>query len=419
MLTKFTVQNFLSIKDPVEIKLSASVIKELEDENVAFVKSHTVLKSLSIYGANSSGKSNILKALIFVKKFIQNSPRYSINDDIIDVEPFKLNIRTEAEPSKFEICVLINNDEYRYGFKVDHHNIHEEWLYQSGVTKDHLCFHRVHDVYNIDKKRFSEGIGLEARTRPNVLFLSIIAQFNGVLSTRIVKWVNDMKFYLDTNNNYHQQITTKLLEKQEYRDIIKKLLKSADLGFSDIEVHKVNPMELSNISDFLKNMLVIDPKNISVSVMTSHTKYDDNGQFVQKVMFSLNKNESLGTQKFFALAGQIIESLVNGRVLIVDEFESRLHPLLCMSIIKLFNSKSNNPNNAQLIFVTHNTTFLTKNLLRRDQIILAKKDKYESTTTESLLDFGARNDEAYEKKYLHGAYKARPDLPDDFNLFAN
>jgi AAA15 family ATPase/GTPase len=419
MITRFKVENFLSIKEPVELDLKAAAIKELDDENVAFIKNHKILKSLSLYGANSSGKSNILKALIFVKKFIQNSLRNSINDEIIDVESFKLNTRTEVQPSKFEISVLIDNEEYRYGFSVDYNAIHQEWLYQKGVTKDYKCFERSFNSFDIDEKRFIEGKGLEDKTRPNVLFLSLIAQFNGSISTKLVKWVNDFKYFDDTNNSYHQRITTKLLEKDEFKNTIKKLLTSSDLGFADIEVQRVNFLELSNISPELKNLLSFDPKNTGPSVMTSHFKYDENGRFVKKVMFSLNKSESLGTQKFFALAGPIVEALINGRVFIIDEFESRLHPLLCMSIIKLFNSKLNNPNNAQLIFVTHNTTFLSKNLLRRDQIVLAKKDKFGATTTETLLEIGARNDEAYERKYLHGAYKALPELPDEFNLFSN
>ncbi len=175
MLLSLKVENFLSFRDEVTLELLPSSIKELE-ENVAVSPYNTtrVLKSAVVYGANSSGKSNLLNALIFIKKFIMNSARNTQVDEIIGVESFLLSSRTEARPSRFEINFVIDNLKYRFGFKIDSHVVHEEWLYYTKVNKEYLCYTRNHSDFNIEPK-FEEALNLQNRTRANALFLSVIA----------------------------------------------------------------------------------------------------------------------------------------------------------------------------------------------------------------------------------------------------
>lgn len=413
MLIKFKIENFLSIKDSIELDLNASAIKELEEDNVIYSNNIKVLKCAAIYGANSSGKTNILKALIFMKKFILNSSKDQSKD--IDVQSFKLNTRTEERPSKFEIQFLINGIKYRYGFEVDYNKIHSEWLFYTKVNKEYNLFLRDEKSITVDE-RFEEGKNLEDKTRSNALFLSVTSQFNGKTSMSIIKWISEFKYILDNNRQFHQNYSTKLFENPEYRNIIKNYLLRADLGFSDVEAEKITIPDIEGFSESLKNLFLADFKNESI-IMTSHPQYDENGKPVNNVYFNMFQNESLGTQKYFGMSGLIIEALMHGRPLIIDEFDSRLHPVLCTSIIKLFNSKINNPKNAQLIFVSHNTNFLNKNIFRRDQILLAKKDSFGSTSLISLAQAKVRVDEAYEKNYLQGEYDGIPKLNDQFNLF--
>lgn len=413
MLIKFTIENFLSIKNPLEIDFTATAIKEHEDDNLMHFNNAKFLKCAAIYGANSSGKSNILKALIFVKKFILNSSKDQ-SGDIIDVEPFRLNTRTENKPSKFEIQFLLNGVKYRYGFAVDHFHIHSEWLYYTRINKEYNYFNRIHQVITVSEK-FDEGKGIEDKTRANALFLSVVSQFNGKISMSIIKWFSDVKYFLDTNKHFHQNYSKKLFEKPEYKNIIKNYLHRADLGFSDIESQKIGLPDLHNITPEIRELILNDFKNES-SLMTAHPKFDENGRPAANVFFNLQQNESLGTQKYFEMSGLIIEALIHGRALIIDEFDARLHPLLCTSIIKLFNSKINNARNAQLIFVSHNTNFLSKSIFRRDQILLAKKDQYGSTSLTSLAQEKVRVDEAYEKNYLQGGYEGIPIINENFNL---
>ncbi len=420
MLLNFRVENFLSFKDLVEVDLKPSSIKELE-ENIALIPTSNtrVLKSAVVYGANSSGKSNLLKAIIFMKSFVMNSSKEGQANQDINVESFKLNSRTEKKPSLFEIIFYHEGLTYRYGFTVDSHRVHREWLFYSKINKEYKYFVREDaNQFDIDDK-FEEGKGLVKVTRDNALFLSVVAQFNGSISMELLRWFTDLKYITDTNKQFHQNYTSKLLENKIYHEWIMKFLKHVDLGFSDLEMEKINFGEIDVVNKRFREFFLLENKGDTL-IKTIHYQYDENGNEVGKIFFNLNKNESLGTQKYFAISGLIIETLATGNVLIIDEFDARLHPNLSSFIVNLFNSKLNNPRNAQLIFVTHNTNLLSKKRLRRDQILLAEKDrKLGFTSISSLMDKKVRTDEAYEKNYLEGEYGGVPYIQEDINLFDN
>jgi AAA15 family ATPase/GTPase len=413
MLIRFSVENFHSIRDSVTLDLSATAIREHDEDNLIHSNGNRFLKSIAIYGANASGKSNLIKALIFMKKYNANSFKDSGNE-FIKVQPFLLNTRSEIKPSRFESDFTINGVIYRFGFEVDQTQVHREWLQIVKSTKVVDCYRREGQIIEVEEK-FGEGGGLEKLTRADCLFLSVIAQFNGPISMSITKWAGDIKYILDTNRTFHQSYTTKLFEKPEYNRIIKRYLSHADLGFEDIDVQKISLPTFSNINFELGKIPGQEYKEESV-LLTAHPQYDENNREVGKVLFDMQHNESLGTLKYFAMSGLIIEALVHGKLLIIDEFDSRLHPRLCESVIELFNSKINNIRNAQLIFVTHNTAFLNKETFRRDQILIARKDNLGSSTYSTLSDLKVRGDESYEKHYLRGDYEGVPKIK-DFKLF--
>ncbi|MDF2452776.1 MAG: domain, putative AbiEii toxin, type system [Bacteroidota bacterium] len=422
MLLSFKVKNYLSFRNEVCLNLLPSSNKDNE-ENIAYISTTgtRVLKSAVIYGANSSGKSNLLKALIFMKKFVFNSSKETqANELIAGVDSFRLNSETEVLPSEFEVIFFHEGIKYRYGFTLDNFTIHKESLHFTKISKEYTYFVRTGNTIQVDEKLFSEGKDLVTRTRNNTLFLSAVAQWNGPISMSILKWFdNSLKYITDTNKQYHQDKTSKLFESDLYRSWILKFLSYADLGFSELILEKRDLSGFEGMSKQVKEILMGEMRG-GTKVRTKHMQYNNDGEEVGQVYFDLNKNESLGTQKLYAISGMIIDSLATGKVLIVDEFDARLHPNLSSSIIKLFNSRINNPKNAQLIFVTHNTNLLSKKVLRRDQIILAEKDsKFGSTTLTSLMDKKVRNDEAYEKNYLEGEYGAVPEMKGDLNLFDN
>jgi AAA15 family ATPase/GTPase len=197
----------------------------------------------------------------------------------------------------------------------------------------------------------------------------------------------------------------------ENKDEILQLLKKLDFGFSDVKVEQsevtVDSLP-SELPDEIKSLILTNGGAKITSVQTMHLKFDGKGNSVSTELFNLDDQESEGTQKVFALAGPLVDTLKDGKVLIIDEFDARIHPLISRAIVELFNSNETNPNNAQLIFMTHDTNLLSNKLFRRDQIWFAEKNRYGATDLYSLAEYKVRNDASFESDYIKGRYGAIP-----------
>jgi len=425
MLVKFTVGNYLSFKENVSIDLNTSSLTELRSDNFlsTSVSNLSVLKSLVTYGSNSSGKSNLFKAIKFVKKFIQNSSKNSQANEEIDTEPFRLAIETINKPSFFEIEIVFDSARYRYGFEVDNKIVHKEWLFYAKKTKEYLLFKRDKQSLEVGNKFDKSSKNLITNTRENALFLSVCAQFNIEIAKNIIKQLSNLKYISGTNDRDTIDFTVKLLNDPNYSKIINNFIKGANLGFNKIETEKIEITEdMLNKSGIPKDLhkMVLENNSQNTLITTEHTVYDEKQEPQGSTYFDLIENESLGTRKLFSLAGPIIDAIINGRTLIIDEFDARLHPLLGKAIIKLFNSKENPK--AQLIIASHNSHFINSNskLFRRDQIIIVEKDQYGQTRMETLNDKKIRKDASFEKDYLAGKYDGVPiklEINNQLNLF--
>ena len=426
MLVSFTVGNYLSFKEKITFSLEAEAFKEHSLANTVSLDSFSgirVLKSAALYGANSSGKSNLLTAINFVIRFIRDSAKESQIDDPIDVTPFKLSTQTEGQPSYFEIKFIVNDVLYKYGFEVDQKSVQREWLFQRKKVKEFELFERSRSKYRIDEK-FSEGEEIKLKTRPNALFLSAVAQWNGKISSSIIESLKRFVFLGDSVIPIMK--SAEVYENNKYKKAFIKFIRSADLGFSDFdtETTSLDASEFRNLPAEIK-AVIAKQKMIDISVKTKHYKYDSNNKIVEQIHFDLKKEESLGTQKFFSLVGYIVDALHNGKILLIDEFSSRLHPLLTQLILKKFNSIDYNSSNAQLIFASHNTYLMEKKLLRRDQIFLVRKNEKHATELTTLFKEGVRNDGSYSNNYFMKGFKALPkinedsqgDIDDQLNLF--
>lgn len=416
MLIEFSVENYLSFKDLVTLSMVASSIKEHEKENVIHLNNgkSRLLKSSAIYGANASGKSNLIKAIAFMINFIHSSSKDSQIGEKIEVDKFKLSTESENKPSFFEIIFLIENIKYRYGFEVDENIVHSEWLFSTPKTKETTLFTRDKNKIEVKEKNFKEGKGLEDKTRNNSLFLSVVAQFNGKISSKLLEYFHNINIISSLYEDGFNKVTKRLLEKNKIsKEFISKFLKIADLGIDDISLEKIqinNQKLTKNLPDDLKNVLLSYSKKEDTIVYSFHNKYDENNNLVDKVKFDIAEKESHGTKKFLGLLGPIVDTLVNGKILIVDELDSQLHPLLTQAIIKMFNSEDLNINSSQLIFSTHDTNLLKKELLRRDQIWFTEKTNYGVTDLYSLVEYNVRNDATFNKDYIIGKYGAIPFL---------
>jgi uncharacterized protein len=401
MLIEFSVGNYRSFKEVVTFSMVAAPIavsNSTIDENNLFLatKEIKLLKSAAIYGANASGKSNLVRAISFMKEFAINSAVGSRITNEIDTELYRLNIESEREPSYFEIVFIIGSTRYRYGFEVDRQSVKSEWLYQTLRTKESQLFERENSKIKVFSK-FSEGRSLENKTRKNALFLSVVAQFNGDIATDVVDWFNELNIFNNLDDDDYDNATIDaLIEGHRTQDLIG-LVTSLDLGIKDIQMIKTPMPEFPGV--------------ISYEVKTAHWKYDGENR-VDTEYFELDENESAGTQKLFNISGLLINILQSGEILIVDELDARLHPLISCAIVKLFNSSITNPRNAQLIFTTHDTNLLSANMFRKDQIWFTEKDRYGATDLYSLVEYEIPDDAPFEQDYIAGKYGAIPFIGD-------
>jgi AAA15 family ATPase/GTPase len=395
MLLEFTVGNFLSFKEKKSLSLEAGSIKELKD-NVVHDGKYKVLRSAVIYGANSSGKSNFIKALDFMVTTIKNSSKLNSTDKL-NVKPFLLNTETEIQPSFFEILFTESDKRYRYGFEIDNDKIHSEWLYILNENSKKEVLYFVREINGIGVADvFEEAKGLESKTRDNGLFISLVDQFNSNVA-KIVMWeLAKMEILSGINHQDGIFMTDVLYKKDEFKNTLKEFVRQLGLGFSNFNI-------VDDVNESFKNR-----------VRTLHNKFDLKGNIVSQCEFKLSEQESAGTNKLFDLSGYIVFVLVYGRILFIDELDSKLHPILTQEIIRLFNNPETNPKNAQLIFTTHDTNLLGANLFRRDQIWFTEKDNFEATDLYSLLEFKdengktVRNDRSFEADYIRGRYGAIP-----------
>ncbi len=442
MLVEFKVGNFLSIKDPVTLSMVGySPLKEHENINESCnifqdpSGKNKMLKSAILYGANGSGKSNFLTAMQFVKQFILTSSNDRQASDSIDVLPFKFSTQTENQPSLFEIIFHINDARYRYGFEADREKVHYEWLFElknKPSAKETRLFTREFQDIKPNSRSFKEAKGIKNNTRPNALFLSTVAQLNGALSTEILSWFktdfNVISGLEDTTTEY---TISKFLKDKEFKNLVIDFFKTIQIGFDGIEVIEDNkaieesiqniPTEISDeVTDLLNAFMRLrektkdkdeDPKHVTINTLHKIFNSKNKPQGLASLDFNL---QSKGTIKIFSLLGPVIDTVQNGKTLIIDEFDSRLHTLLTTEIIaNFFHSKMNS--NAQLIIASHNTNLLKKEIFRRDQIWFTEKDEFGATDLYSLVEYKinqslVRNDASFEKDYLLGKYGAIPFL---------
>jgi uncharacterized protein len=418
MLIEFSVGNFLSYKDITKFSMIASSKKEHEDKNVIRINNKLrLLKSSVIYGANASGKSNLFRAMRFMRSFVINSSKETQATEPIKVQNFKLSTETESKPCFFEIIFISKNIKYKYGFEIDKEKVHSEWLFYSPKGKETMLFKRSFQEYEIGLQ-FKEGKEVKSKTRDNALFLSVAAQFAVPISSDILSWFKDFRIISGINDSFGLY-TLKKINDPNFKPKILNFLKIADLGIDDIDAEEIK-IDPTTLPDFkipipLKS-LILKSKNVTTTnVTTVHKKYSNDNTKFEKELFNLNE-ESQGTQQLLSLAGPIIDTIQTSKVLVIDEMDARLHPLLLEFIVKLFHSIENK-SNAQLICVLHNTIILNTATLRRDQIWFAEKDQYGASQLYSLVDFGVRKDASFEKDYILGKYEAIPFLRGEEDLF--
>ena len=428
MLMDFAVGNYLSFREEVSFSLLAarSVKEHMGDENPA--DDNTVLlpgnkdrllKCAAVYGANGSGKSNLLKCLAHMRQAVLTS---SADDEVIkrlSDHHYRFSVESETQPSWFEITFLSEGTAYRYGFEFLKGTVTQEWLFKKAAEarRESYCFKRTGKTVEVNAAKWPEARGVATKMRSDALFLSTCAQFDVKEALEIKAWFRKSLLILTDQEKPALQHTVEVFEHDaELKRTILDFIRLIDLGIRNIEVKKTPLPAGDEAVAQLKRLLAASgipvPSGVlnRVEIFAEHDVYADGKK--QGTLQMPFENESEGTQQVFALAGLWFGALRSGATLFVDEFGASLHTKLAVELVKLFLQPCNVT--AQLVVATHDTHLLRRDLLRRDQIWFTEKAADGASDLYSLVEYrinqatAVRNDASFGKDYLAGKYGAIP-----------
>ncbi len=422
MLVEFRVKNYKSFRDEQVLSMVASSDKSLPDNTMAVESfgKQKLLRSAVVYGANASGKSNLIKAIRFADRFIRQSDTFKPETEI-PIQLFQLDKNSQQTPAKFEFTFIHQEIRYQYGFTADRQRIYEEWLIAYPKGRGQTWFERTlkpnsneytwqySNHLKGDKKQLEKLI----TKKPNALFLSVAATFEHEQLYSVYQWFANNLLIIDVNEmNEMLEIVTaeKAITNNNFHEIMKKRLQFADLGIADFLIEK--KVSTFNLPDNLPNELRHIFEGEGEESMELDIQMNHQTQEGSLVSFP-TRDESLGTRRYFALGAPWFDTFSNGATLFVDELDASLHPILVRALVAEFHNSALNSQNAQLIFNTHNVTLLDHALFRRDQIWFVEKDKGGASHLYPLLDFSPRKDESLAKGYLQGRYGAIPLIRED------
>lgn len=417
VLIQFTVKNFFSIRDEQVLSMVSSKGEELQKANTFMPDApatNRLLKSVAIYGANASGKSNLISALEVMQQVVTKSASWTPGDNI-PVIPFLLDDKSKNEPTEFEVIFVSNKIRFQYGFSATSERIIEEWLYAFPKARSQQLFYRSWDeevkkyIWDLGTKLTGKKQLWQDSTRMNALFLSTAVQLNSEQLLPVFEWF-DKKLVVDDLSSSDAESTAAMCEDKLFKSKILKFLSDADLGIKDIEVkqEKIDKnMFPSHIPEYVRDEILESIKAEKFyKVRTVHKSIQG-----ENVFFPMS-SESDGTRTLFRYAGPLIKALENGKVIVIDELNMSLHPKMVEFLVKLFHNHEYNKKNAQLIFSSHETAALNQNIFRRDQIWFCEKNEDQVTSIFPLTDFRPRKGrEDIEANYLAGRYGALPYLP--------
>ena len=419
MLVEFAVANFRSVKEEVRLSLVASPDRRLEGLNVAAkelapgVRPIRLLRSAAIYGPNASGKTNLLRGLRAMHDIVLSS---SGSLDELPVTPFRFDPACLAEPSSFEVVCVADDVRYQYGFSATRREVIDEWLYAWPSGRMQVWFERSRgeepgtSTWNIGGKLTGDRQVWRRATRPQALFLSTAVALNSVQLLPLFNWFRERLQVIVGYREVSPRFSLRYCDERERSDIVD-FLAASDLAVTGLRIVERSSSpdtatDNGESTEAVGSEIKVDAAANTVDVLLQHQP--DSGEPAE-----LNiSEESDGTRKMFALAGPLLDSLAHGNVIVLDELHDNLHPELVRFLVGQFHDSVVNRHGAQLIFSTHDTSLLDRDLLRRDQIWLCGRDERLETSVVPLSDFRSRHGgENLEQAYRAGRFGAVPYVP--------
>ena len=429
MLVNFRFKNFKSFYNENNLSLQATKDNELEEINTFNVnktlfnktEQPELLKSAIIFGSNASGKSNVIKGITYMYNAIRLSSAQQI-DVIKNNETFAFYENANNEISLYEVEIIQNNNLYKYGFTILQGKIEKEWLYKRN-ERTTIVFEREKNKLKLTGNELVQSL---INIPETTLFLSIGSNFNLSISNYlkdVLDWFNNIIIVFENNAN---SLDIYSVENQKYKKLAIEILKKADIGIQNMTVVKDKIASLQDLNSVLAfNMqfqsnpnkygqLKQENENMyNIDLDTQFNVYNNKNEknATKDIMLFKDKGfHSEGTIRLLCYLGYILAALDKGKIIFIDEIDSKLHFLVADYLLKMFNSIDKNPNNSQLICTAHNIMLMDDDL-RRDQIYFTSKDEYGVSSLVSLADYkGVRKNDLFSKKYLAGFYLKLPNL---------
>lgn len=427
MLIEFRFKNFRSFRDEATLSMEATGLSSFKNCLIPLTTTVKLLPACAIYGKNGGGKSNVIRAFWLAVQFIRNAQRTQHERAVIPVNPFALNDYSKEEPTEFDFVYTSNGIKYWYGFSATREKIFSEYLYHAPKGQKALIFSRTAQEFSFTEEKTKRSM-IGEMVADNQLFFSVACTMNDAPCVAAMRWFRDQVYF----SRDYSDIPKQLIEYSEDKNMLKAIsdyAKAADLGIQDMQF-EFDSKEIdedttlpNDIPDGIKTALVqfmhalsessnngeIPLKMGEVTAKASHQGENKDGK---KSSYLLDlADESDGTRKMMAIAPAIESALHTGGILLVDELERELHPKLVNFIIAKFQSKTSNPNGAQIVFTTHNTELMNLELLRKDQLYFVdKQDKDGASELYSISEFSTRTTDNIRKGYLVGKYGATPDI---------
>ena len=420
MLIEFRVKNFRSLRDEQVLSLVASKDKALQNTHTLNTSVNAVpslLRFAVVYGANASGKSNLIKALQYMRDVVVESATAIQPGQPYGVQAFRLDPESAAQPSEFEVTFLLDGVRYQYGFSMNTKRILSEHLLVYKAFKPQRWFERYldadtgKDVYEFSSSLKGPKTVWEGATRPNALFLSMAVQLNSELLRPVFDWFTNQLVIVNELSKLNPQVSIQKLQQAENRRAICNFLSAADISIADIDVvtRKVPGQALH--FDLAAGKTEVRTEEVEEHQLRFH-HVTEKGDAVFEI-----GDESSGTRNLLFLSGPVLDILTKDITLVIDELDTSLHTLLVRELVNLFHTPEVNTGGAQLIFSTHDTSLLdAPDLLRRDQIWLVEKDRDQASQLVALVEFSPRKNEALERGYLMGRYGGVPFINSAFGL---
>ncbi len=426
MLIEFRFKNYRSFRDEAVLSMEATGLGTFKNSLISY-NSIKLLPGAAIYGKNGGGKSNVIRAFWLAVQFIKNAQRTQHEKAAIPVIPFALNDYSASEPTEFEFIYTLDDIRYWYSFSATREKIFTESLYHAPKGQKALVFSREGQTFSFTEDKSRRKLISEA-VAENQLYFSVACTMNDAACSRAMRWFREMVFF----SRDYSDIPRQLLDYSNDTNMLRAIsdyAKAADLGIEDMQF-EINSQEVDdeaalpdNLPEGMKAALVQFLHTLSetsnnsevrlkMGEVTATSKHKGRNKNGASQLYPLElEDESDGTRKLMSIAPAIESVLARGGILLVDEIERELHPMLVDFVVSKFQSKRTNPYGAQIIFTTHNTELLNMELLRKDQLYFVDKDQEDGASElYSISEFATRTTDNIRKGYLLGKYGATPNI---------